>query len=76
MAHDRIDPSEQIPRSGPPRPTSPARPAAADATPRRRRLPATTLEDADDADRVEQHTPVPGGDEDDYPHDPTAVGWS
>jgi hypothetical protein len=33
------------------------------------------LGDADEADRLEQHAPVLGDDEDDYPHEPTEVGW-
>ncbi|MGI8948107.1 MAG: hypothetical protein ACR2FV_09090 [Ornithinimicrobium sp.] len=35
-----------------------------------------TPADADEADRVEQHAMVLGRDEDDYPHEPSGVGWS
>jgi hypothetical protein len=31
--------------------------------------------DASEADRLDQHTPVPGGDDDDYPHDADGTGW-
>jgi hypothetical protein len=40
-------------------------------------IPETPADnDADEADRLEQHATVPGDYEDDYPHDPAQQAWS
>jgi len=39
-------------------------------------IPETLEDTVDEADRLEQHAAVLGGDEDDYPHQPSEVRWS
>ncbi len=78
MAEDRID--EQIPEADlldqrtPLVPPSPADTLIDSG-------PASGTSDSpggevDEADRLEQQTPVPGQDEDDYPPGPSGTGWS
>ncbi len=73
MAHDRIDPSEQIPD--------------ADLLEQHTLLDPSSLTDpqsqtseapaeADEADQWEQHASVPDTDEDDYPHESATDRWA
>jgi hypothetical protein len=39
-------------------------------------FPGTLEDTADEADQMEQHAPVLGDDEDDYPHEPGDEQWS
>jgi hypothetical protein len=55
VAEDSIDPREQIPESDLVDPQAPESPAIPE-----------DLGDADEADWLEQHAPVPNADEDDY----------
>jgi hypothetical protein len=74
VAEDRIDPSEQIPEADLLEQQAPLDPRSlTDAE--TSSAASEALGDADEADRLEQHAPVLGDDEDDYPHEPTEVGW-
>jgi hypothetical protein len=74
MAQDRIDPSEQIPEADLLEQQAPLDPQPltdAETVP----VIPETLDDADEADRVEQHVAVLGDPEDNYPHQPTGSEW-
>jgi hypothetical protein len=72
MAQDRIDPSEQIPEADLLEQQAPLDPPPlTDAV---SEIPETPG-DTDEADRLEQHATVLGDHEDDYPHEPSGVGW-
>lgn len=75
MAHDRTNPSEQIPeadlRDEQQAPLDPQTLTYADTIAAFREAPTAAV---DEADRLEQHTPVLGGDEDDYPHEASGDG--
>ena len=75
MAEDRIDPSEQIPEADLLEQQAPLDPQSLTDAETESAIPETPG-DADEADRSEQHAPVHGDDDDDYPHEPTEVGWS
>ena len=75
MADDRIDPSEQIPEADLLEQQAPLDPPSLTGTEPASAIPETG-DDADEADRFEQHTPLPGDGEDDHPHEADGVGWS
>jgi hypothetical protein len=75
MAEDRIDPSEQAPDADLLDQEAPLDPQSlTDAETVSAALEKS--DDADDADRLEQHTSLLGDDEDDYPREPSGTGWS
>ena len=74
MAEDRIDPSEQIPEADLLEQQVPLDPPLTDDE--QVWVPGDTpVEPVDEADRWEQHMPVPAA-EDDYPHDRLEAGGS
>ncbi len=79
MAADRIDPSEQIPEADLLEQHTPLDPGQlTDPDPRTDVEPGSAIPEAsgnavDEADRLEQHAPVFGDDED-YPHETAEVG--
>ena len=74
MAHDRIDPSAQIPDADLLEQQTPLDPPLSDAEPIWVGHEAPP-EPGDEPDLWEQQTPVPAA-EDDYPHDLVEAGWS
>lgn len=75
MAGHGVDPTEQVPEADLLEQQAPLDPRLTDAD----TVPVLTepLQDgADEADRVEQHTEVAGEDEEDYPSEPSPVGWT
>jgi hypothetical protein len=76
VADDRIDPSEQIPEADLLEQQAPLDPQSLTDAETVSVIPETLEDTVDEADRLEQHAAVLGGDEDDYPHQPSEVGWS
>ena len=74
MAHDRIDPSDQIPDADRLEQQAPLDPPLTDAEHMQVVVPEAPTQPIDEADRWEQQTPVPAA-EDDYPH-VFEAGWS
>jgi hypothetical protein len=75
MAQDHIDPSDQIPEADLLEQQAPIEPRSLTDAESIATIPDTPGDAVDEADRLEQHAAVFGGDEDDYPHQPTGVGW-
>jgi hypothetical protein len=73
VAQDRIDPSRQIPEADLLDQQAPFDPRLTEDEPIRADR-ETAVEPVDQADRWEQHIPVPTG-EDDYPHDSFDARW-
>jgi len=74
MASDSVDPSEQTPEADLLEQQAPLDPPVTDAAHNWAGHEAP-LQPVDEADRWEQHVPVPGA-EDDYPHDRFEARWS
>jgi hypothetical protein len=75
VAEDRIDPREQIPEADLLEQQAPLDPQSLTDAETVTAIPEAPV-DADEADRLEQHAPVLGGDEDDYPHEADGAEWS
>ena len=73
MAHDRIDPSDQIPDADLLEQQSPLDPPLTDAE-HMQGVPEAPPQPVDKPDLCEPQTPVPAAD--DYPHDLVDAGWS
>jgi hypothetical protein len=76
MAQHRLDPSAQIPEADLLEQQAPLDPQSLTDAQTEWALHHTLSEAVDEADLLEQQTLVPGEDEDDYPYDPSAAGWS
>jgi len=76
MAGDRIDPSQQIPEADLLEQQAPADPQSLTDAETVSAIHDTPSDAVEEADRLEQHAAVPGGGEDDYPHEADGAGRS
>jgi hypothetical protein len=74
MADDRTDPSDQVPDADLLDQQTPIEPPSLNVTEAAPLLANSIMSPVDEADRLEQQTPLPGGGEDDYPHDQSGAG--